>query len=80
MDDWLIFQYLDIILVHCAVYSSSGLLDFRSCPETGQRKFWVKLENWSKHAAEKRCTGLIVFKPYRKPTQVDKRKYAKVNG
>jgi len=22
----------------------------------------------------------MVFKPYRKPTQVDKRKYAKVNG
>ena len=30
--------------------------------------------------AEKKTIELIAFEPYRKPTQVDKRKYAKVNG
>ena len=34
----------------------------------------------SKRGVEKRHYGRGAFKPYRKPTQVDKRKYAKVNG
>ena len=34
----------------------------------------------SKRGAEKRLVESKSFKPYRKPTQVDKRKYAKVNG
>ena len=36
--------------------------------------------NQGERVVEKRRIRLIVFKPYRKPTQVDKRKYAKVNG
>lgn len=36
--------------------------------------------NQNERAAEKKTIELIIFQPYRKPTQVDKRKYAKVNG
>ena len=43
-------------------------------------KFGIYPENQSEHVAEKRLFRRGVFNPYRKPTQVDKRKYAKVNG
>ena len=36
--------------------------------------------DWDERAAKKKAIKLIVFESYRKPTQVDKRKYAKVNG
>ena len=36
--------------------------------------------NANERGAKKKTVELIVFQPYRKPTQVDKRKYAKVNG
>ena len=36
--------------------------------------------NGDERASKKKTIELKVFEPYRKPTQVDKRKYAKVNG
>ena len=36
--------------------------------------------DWNERAAKKKIVELRVFDPYRNPTQVDKRKYAKVNG
>ena len=36
--------------------------------------------NLVEQASEKSFLELSIEKPYRKPTQVDKRKYAKVNG
>ena len=36
--------------------------------------------NQDERTAEKIAIELRLFDPYRKPTQVDKRKYAKVNG
>ena len=36
--------------------------------------------NLTEQVSEKSFVELRIEKPYRKPTQVDKRKYAKVNG
>ena len=36
--------------------------------------------NRDERDAKKKAIELIIFDSYRKPTQVDKRKYAKVNG
>lgn len=36
--------------------------------------------NEDERASKKKTFKLSKFEPYRKPTQVDKRKYAKVNG
>ena len=44
---------------------------------TGSR---IYTANLVEQASEKSFLELSIEKPYRKPTQVDKRKYAKVNG
>lgn len=44
---------------------------------TGSR---IYTANLTEQVSKKSVVELKVEKPYRKPTQVDKRKYAKVNG
>ena len=56
-----------------------GLMDFTFFPQ-GCRKVSSNAGDQSERGVEKRRRGRGAFKPYRKPTQVDKRKYAKVNG
>ena len=40
----------------------------------------IRRTNFTEQVSQKIFNELRLEKPYRKPTQVDKRKYAKVNG
>ena len=48
--------------------------------QEGQAGSPVYGTNLTEQVSEKSFVELRIEKPYRKPTQVDKRKYAKVNG
>ena len=58
-----------------------GLLDYRGQSDARRidRKLYLYSEPNKASSLEKPYLNRIE-KPYRKPTQVDKRKYAKVNG
>jgi len=54
-------------------------MDYRPWPDARRAKGNPVRGNFREQVAEKSAKELIIMRPYRKPTQVDKRKYAKVN-
>ena len=62
------------------VFKASNWILVGNLTQEGLTGSLIRETNLEKQVSEKIFKELRIKKPYRKPTQVDKRKYAKVNG